>query len=97
MERGREGEGDRERERHAPPVPSPSTGSSRSAIAGSPRKPIPIEASVIPNWHAASDSSMWSSCSSTSSAPRFALFGQRLEPAAAAADERELGSDEERR
>ena len=40
------------------PVPSPSRGSIRSAIAGSPRKPIPIEARVIPNWQAASDSSI---------------------------------------
>ena len=56
------------------PVPSPIRGSIRSAIAGSPRKPIPIEARVIPNWHAASDSSILSSCSSACSAPASPRF-----------------------
>ena len=76
------------------PVPSPSAGSISDAIAGSPRKPIPIEASVIPTWHAASDSSIVSICSSACSAPtrppspapRSALAG---------AHERELGRDED--
>ena len=51
------------------PVPSPSAGSISDAIAGSPRKPMPIEARVIPTWHAASDSSIVSICSRACSAP----------------------------
>ena len=30
----------------------PKSGSTSSAIAGSPRKPMPSDASVIPSWHA---------------------------------------------
>ena len=46
-----------------------STGSNRSTSAGSPRKPIPIEAIVIPTWQADSDSSIVSICSSACAAP----------------------------
>ncbi len=56
------------------PELSPRSGWISSAIAGSPRKPIAIEASVIPNWQAASDSSILSSCSSASSAPASPSF-----------------------
>ena len=47
----------------------PKIGSISSASAGSPRKPMPIEAIVIPIWQAESDSSILSSCSTTASAP----------------------------
>ena len=56
---------------------------------------MPIEAIVIPTWQAESDSSILSSCSITASAPALALLGELLDLAAAAADERELGRDEE--
>jgi hypothetical protein len=39
------------------PRTSPSSGSIRSAIAGSPRKPMPIEARVIPTCEVATYSS----------------------------------------
>ena len=51
----------------------PNSGSISYAIAGSPRKPIPIEAIVIPSWQAERYSSMRSSCTST----RLARFGPR--------------------
>ena len=47
----------------------PKSGSISFASEGSPRKPIPIEAIVIPIWQAERDSSMRSSCSTTASAP----------------------------
>ncbi len=53
----------------APCERPPKTGSSSFASEGSPRKPIPIEAIVMPIWQAESDSSIWSSCSIASSAP----------------------------
>ena len=77
------------------PVPSPSAGSISCAIAGSPRKPIPIEARVIPNWQAASDSSILSSCSSACSAPDSPSLASASIRPLAGAHERELGSDEE--
>ena len=43
----------------------PNSGSIRLASAGSPRKPIPIEAIVIPSWQAERYSSMRSSWTST--------------------------------
>ena len=73
----------------------PKIGSISFASEGSPRKPIPIEAIVIPIWQAESDSSILSSCSTTASAPGFAFLGQLFDFAAAAAHERELGGDEE--
>src|SRR5918999_6586376 len=48
---------------------SPSTDSIRLAIAGSPRKPMPSEAIVMPSWQAARYSSMRSICLSASAAP----------------------------
>ena len=74
---------------------SPKSGSIRSAIAGSPRKPMPSEASVIPNWQA---DRYWLRSSSQDDRPgraAVALVGQLLEPRPARADERELGRDEE--
>ena len=47
-----------------------SVGSSRSAIAGSPRKPMPSEASVMPNWQAERYSLRSSSCLMTTAARR---------------------------
>src|SRR4051794_16759928 len=47
------------------PTTLPSGSSSTLAIAGSPRKPIPSEAIVMPSWHADRYSSMWSICRST--------------------------------
>ena len=73
----------------------PKIGSSSFASEGSPRKPMPIEAIVIPIWQAESDSSILSSCSTTASAPLFAFLGELFDFAAAAAHERELGRDEE--
>ena len=58
-----------ERPTAAPCERPPKTGSSSFASEGSPRKPIPIEAIVIPIWQAESDSSILSSCSTTASAP----------------------------
>jgi hypothetical protein len=52
------------------PTTPPSGSSSRFAIAGSPMKPIPIEAIVIPSWQAERYSSILSSWSSASEAPR---------------------------
>ena len=71
VERGDEGEGDRHARAPtaAPWERPPKTGSSSFASEGSPRKPIPIEAIVIPTWQAESDSSILSSCSTTASAP----------------------------
>src|SRR3954453_3320929 len=43
----------------------PKAGSSTSAIAGSPRKPMPSEAIVMPSWQADRYSSMWSICVSS--------------------------------
>ena len=65
------------------------------AIAGSPRKPMPSEASVMPNWQA---DRYWlrSSMLAQRRAPRRACRrGLLLEPRAAGAHERELGRDEE--
>ena len=73
----------------------PKAGSIRSASAGSPRKPIPIEAIVIPSWQAERYSSIWSSWRRTRLAAPLALVGELLDLAAAGADERELGGDEE--
>ncbi len=73
----------------------PKTGSISFATAGSPRKPIPIEAIVIPIWQAESDSSILSSCSTTASAPRFPFLGELFDFPPAAAHQRELGRDEE--
>ena len=50
---------------------------------------------MIPTWQAESDSSIVSICSSACSAPGLALGGERLDPALAGPDERELGGDEE--
>src|SRR5688572_23321403 len=47
----------------------PNAGSISSAIAGSPRKPIPIEARVIPSWHADSASLMSSISATAAAAP----------------------------
>ena len=58
-----------ERPTAAPWERPPKTGSSSLASEGSPRKPMPIEAIVIPIWQAESDSSISSSCSTTVSAP----------------------------
>ena len=63
---------------------SPKSGSSRSAIAGSPRKPMPSEASVMPNWQA---DRYWlrSSCWRAAAARALdAGLRQLLEPRAAA-------------
>jgi hypothetical protein len=49
---------------------SPSGSSSSSAIAGSPRKPMPSEAIVMPSWQADRYSSIWSTCLSARAAPR---------------------------
>src|SRR5918992_3975869 len=48
----------------------PSGSSSRLAIAGSPMKPMPSEAIVMPSWQADRYSSMRSICFSASAAPR---------------------------
>ena len=53
----------------APCERPPKTGSRIFASEGSPRNPMPIEATVIPIWQAESDSSILSSCSTTASAP----------------------------
>ncbi len=56
---------------------------------------MPSEASVIPTWQAARDSSTCSICCSASLGAALALLGQLLDPAAAGAHDRELGGDEE--
>ena len=84
-----------ERPTAAPWERPPKIGSSSTASEGSPRKPIPIEAIVIPIWQAESDSSILSSCSITVLGAAFAFLGQLLDLAAAAAHEGELGRDEE--
>ena len=69
---------------------------SASASAGSPRKPIPIEAIVIPSWQAERYSSIRSSCFSTGAGAAAALGRRAARCAGAAgADQRELGGDEE--
>ena len=73
----------------------PNSGSIRLASAGSPRKPIPIEAIVIPSWQAERYSSMRSSCTQHQARALRALAGELLHLAATGADQRELGGDED--
>ena len=94
---GDEDVGDRDRDR-APrrrATGRRARGSTRSAIAGSPRKPMPSEASVMPNWQADRYSLMSSSCLTTILRLAVALGGHLLDPGALRAHERELGRDEE--
>jgi hypothetical protein len=51
-------------------ITSPRGSSSRLATAASPRKPMPIEASVIPTWQVERYSSILSTSSSARSTPR---------------------------
>ena len=74
---------------------SPSGSSSSAAIAGSPRKPMPSEAIVIPSWHADRYSSIWSTCLSASAAPRTPVVAHLLEPGLTRAHEAELRGHEE--
>ena len=77
----REGDGERRSpwRRRAETLPS-SAGSIRLAIAGSPRKPMPIEAIVIPIWQVDRYLSMPSSCFDDPASAAVARLGQRLEP-----------------
>ena len=74
VERGGEQVGDRERDR---PAATPWRDHVAERVleqtarsAGSPRKPMPSEAIVMPSWQAERYSSIWSICLSASAAPR---------------------------
>src|SRR3982750_2534062 len=73
----------------------PSHGSASSAIAGSPRKPMPSEASVMPNWHADRYSLRLSSICTTGGARRAPPPAHLLDLGPAGAHEGELPGDEE--
>ncbi len=64
-------------------------------MAGSPMKPMPSEAIVMPSWQADRYSSMRSSCRPARRAPLSALVLHLLELGVPRAHERELRRDEE--
>ena len=63
-------------------------------MAGSPRKPIPIEANVTPSWQA-ERYSLISLISCSASRARASPSADLFQARAASADQRELGGDEE--
>ena len=64
-------------------------------MAGSPRKPMPSEAMVMPSWHAERYSSIASIWREHERRAALAFVAHLLDPALARAHEREFGRDEE--
>ena len=90
-----EGEGERDRRSMTSCERSPSSGSIRLRDRRLAEEADPDRGHRDPDLAGGQDLSIFSSCSSTSSIAGLALGGERLEPAAPGAHERELGSDEQ--